>query len=93
VRLLQWRGDHSARWSAGLLNASSIKRPPPPVPISGPCKLPTFKGGRILADPRSMKQLLDQAHLLASIRQRRSFCPNDYDLPDSLLVLREDRGR
>ena len=36
--------------------------PAAPVPISGPCKLPTFKGGRILADPRSMKQLLYANH-------------------------------
>ena len=51
--------------------------------------------GRILAESRVGKQvrLVDQAQLLASIRRRRSFCPADYDLPDSLMVLREDRGR
>ena len=51
--------------------------------------------GRFLAKGRARKPVrpLDQAQLLASIRQRRSFCPNDYDLPDSLLVLREDRER
>ena len=51
--------------------------------------------GRFLAKGMARKQVraVDQAQLLTSIRQRRSFCPNDYDLPDSLLVLREDRGR
>ena len=50
---------------------------------------------RFLGKGRARKQVrsLDQAHLLASIRQRRSFCPSDYDLPGSLQVLREDRGR
>ena len=42
---------------------------------------------------RTQVRPLDQAQLLAGIRRRRSFCPADYDLPDSLLVLREDRGR
>ena len=51
--------------------------------------------GRFLAESRVGKQvrLVDQTQLLASIRRRRSFCPADYDLPDSLMVLREDRGR
>ena len=51
--------------------------------------------GRILAQGMARKQVrpLDQVQLLARIRQRRSFCPNDCDLRDSLLVLREDRRR
>jgi hypothetical protein len=51
--------------------------------------------GRFLAKGMARKQVrpLDQAQLLASIRQRRSFCPNAYDLPGSLQVLREDRRR
>ena len=51
--------------------------------------------GRFLAESRAGKEVrpVDQAQLLASIRRRRSFCPADYDLPDSLMVLREDRGR
>jgi hypothetical protein len=51
--------------------------------------------GRFLAESTVRKQMrpVDQAQLLASIRHRRSFCPADNDLPDSLLVLREDRGR
>ena len=51
--------------------------------------------GRFLAGSRVRQQVspVDQAQLLAHIRRRRSFCPADYDLPDSLLVLREDRGR
>ena len=51
--------------------------------------------GRFLAKGMARKQVraMDQAQLLASIRQRRSFCPNDYDLPDPLLVLREDHER
>ena len=50
---------------------------------------------RFLAESGVGKKVrpVDQAQLLASIRRRRSFCPADYDLPDSLMVLREDRGR
>ena len=35
---------------------------PPLTAVVSRCKLPTFKGGRILADPRKIKQLLYDNH-------------------------------
>jgi hypothetical protein len=35
----------------------------------------------------------EQARLLGAIRQRRSFCPAEHELPESVVLLREDRGR
>ena len=42
--------------------------------------------------PTLSSQRQEQAGLLAEIHRRRHFQPADYGLPDSVLLLREDRG-